>query len=91
MSPRLPPGTMRVVLMLCQVGDRMTDSSSEWQVVERPYTMAGGKNVQVRVQRRDEPGVTETRMWGPYERIALLHRPRRTKAQPGDSRSRVMS
>jgi hypothetical protein len=32
-------------------------------VVGRPYTTAGGKNANVRVQRVDKPGVTEARMW----------------------------
>jgi hypothetical protein len=39
-----------------------------WEVVGRPYTTAGGKNSHVRVQRVDNPGVTETRPWRSYER-----------------------
>jgi hypothetical protein len=31
----------------------------------------GGKNAQVRVQRVDQPGVTETRMWGSYEKVSV--------------------
>jgi len=27
--------------MQLQIGDRMTDSTGEWQVVGRPYTTAG--------------------------------------------------
>jgi len=42
----------------------MTDSTGEWEVVGRPYTTAGGKSAHVRVQRVDNPGVTETRMGG---------------------------
>jgi len=67
MPPPEPPGTVRVLPMQLQIGDRMTDSTGEWQVVGRPYTTAGGKNTYVRVQRADKPGVTETRMWGSYE------------------------
>ncbi len=33
-----------------QIGDRMTDSTGEWEVVGRPYTTNGGKNAHVRVQ-----------------------------------------
>jgi hypothetical protein len=33
------------------------------------HTTAGGKNSHVRVQRVDNPGVTETRMWGSYEKV----------------------
>ena len=69
-----PPGTIRVLPMQLQIGDRMTDSTGEWQVVGRPYTTAGGKNTQVRVQRVDNPGATETRMWGSYEKVTVVRR-----------------
>jgi hypothetical protein len=32
--------------MQLQIGDHMTDSTDEWQVVGRPYTTAGGKNAE---------------------------------------------
>jgi len=32
------PGTTRVLPMQLQIGDRMTDSTGEWEVVGRPYT-----------------------------------------------------
>jgi hypothetical protein len=48
-QPRLP--------MQLQIGDRMTDSTGEWEVAGRPFTTAGGKNAQVRLQRVDKPGV----------------------------------
>ena len=69
-----PPGTARVLPMQLQIGDRMTDSSGEWEVVGRPYTTAGGKNSHVRVQRVDNPGVTETRLWGSYEKVTVIRR-----------------
>ncbi len=69
MPPPLPPGTTRVLPMQLRIGDRMTDSSGEWEVVGRPYTTNGGKNAHVRVQRADKPGVTETKMWGAYEKV----------------------
>jgi hypothetical protein len=40
----------------------------------RPYTTAGDKNSQVRVQRVDNPGVTETRLWGSYEKVTVIRR-----------------
>jgi len=40
-------------------------------VVGRPYTTNGGKNARVRVQRVSEPGVTETKMWGAYEKVSV--------------------
>ena len=57
--------------MQLQIGDLMSDSAGEWEVVGRPYTTAGGKNSHVRVQRVDKPGVTEVRMWGAYEKVSV--------------------
>jgi len=74
MPPPDPPGTARLLPMQLQIGDRMTDSAGEWQVVGRPYTTAGGKSTSVRVQRVDNPGVTETRMWGSYEKVTVIRR-----------------
>jgi hypothetical protein len=74
MPPPEPPGTARLLPMQLQIGDRMMDSTGEWQVVGRPYTTAGGKNSHVRVQRVDNPGVTETRLWGSYEKVTVRRR-----------------
>jgi hypothetical protein len=71
MPPPESPGTTRVLPMQLQIGDRMTDSTGEWEVVGRPYMTSGGKNANVRVQRVDKPGVTETWMWGAYERVSV--------------------
>jgi len=57
-------------------GDRLTDSTGEWEVIGRPYSTAGGKNSHVRVQRVDSPAVTETR----DEYGELLGDRRRTRA-----------
>jgi hypothetical protein len=57
--------------MQLQIGDRMSDSTGDWEVVGRPDTTVGGKNVNVRVQRADKPGVTETRTWGAYEKVSV--------------------
>jgi len=73
MPPPEPPAT-RVFPMQLQVGDRMTDSTGEWEVVGRPHTTAGGKNSHVRVQRTDKPGATETRLWASYERVMVIPR-----------------
>jgi hypothetical protein len=74
MPPPEPPGTARVFPMQLQIGDRMTDSTGEWEVIGRPYTTAGGKTSHVRVQRVDNPGVTETRLWGSYEKVTVIRR-----------------
>ena len=61
--PPLPLRTTRVLPMQLQIGDRMTHSTGEWEVVGRPYTTNGGKSTSVRVQRPDKPGVTEVKLW----------------------------
>ncbi len=50
--------------MALRVGARITDETDEWEVVGRPYTTNEGKNAHVRVQRVNQPGMTETKMWG---------------------------
>jgi hypothetical protein len=80
MPPPDPPGTVRILPMQLQVGDRFSDESGEWEVFGRPYTTAGGKTSHIRVQRVDKPGVTETRQWGSYEKITVI---RRTTAEEG--------
>jgi hypothetical protein len=57
--------------MQLQIGDRMTDSSGEWGIVERPYTIGGGKNARVHVQRVGEPAVTDLRTWGAHEKVSV--------------------
>ncbi len=38
MPPPEPPGTTRILPMQLQIGDRMTDSTGEWEAVGRPYS-----------------------------------------------------
>ena len=40
-------------------------------MIGRPYTTAGGKNTHVRVQRVNQPGVTEVKLWGSYEKVSV--------------------
>ena len=60
--------------MQLQVGDQITDEPGTWQIIARPYSSAGGKSTQVRVQRVDTPGATETRVWGSYEKVTVIRR-----------------
>jgi hypothetical protein len=71
MPPPAPSGTARVLPMQLQIGDKFSDESGEWEVIGRPYTIAGGKNSHVRVQRVDKPGAKETRLWGSYEKVSV--------------------
>ena len=90
MPPPEPPGTARVLPMQLQIGDRLTDSTGEWEVVGRPYTTAGGENSHVRVQRLDKPGVTETRLWGSYEKVTVIRRVRARRRASDDAGVRCL-
>jgi hypothetical protein len=69
MLPPPPRGTIRISPMQLQIGDRMTDSTGEWEVVGRPYTTAGGKNAHV--QHRE---VGPARVWTTVSRSRIRMR-----------------
>ncbi|PYN89231.1 MAG: hypothetical protein DMD87_06465 [Candidatus Rokuibacteriota bacterium] len=69
--PEKPRAEIRVLPMELQLGDRPADERSEWQVIGRPYSTACGKTVHVRVESLKQPGVTDIRTWGAYERVAV--------------------
>ena len=71
MPPRDPPGTTRVLPMLLQVGDRLTDEAGEYAISGRPYTTNAGKDVHVRVSRMDNAEVTMIRTYAAHERIGV--------------------
>ena len=57
--------------MQLQIGDRLSDETGEWEVVNRPHTTAGGKTAHARVRRVDQPAVIEERTWGAHERVVV--------------------
>jgi hypothetical protein len=57
--------------MQLQIGDRMTDSTAEWEVIGRPYTIGGGKNARVRFQRVGRLESHELRTWGAHEKVSV--------------------
>ena len=57
--------------MQLKIGDRLTDETGEWEVIGCPYTSAAGKKAHARVQRVNQPSVTEVKMWGAHERVAV--------------------
>jgi hypothetical protein len=72
-----PLATIRVLPMELQLGDRLSDETSEWEVVGRPYMTGGGKNAHARLQRVGDPLAHEVRIahevrsWSAYERITV--------------------
>ena len=69
--------------MQLQVGDKLSDESGEWEVIGHPYATAGGKSTNVRVQRVDKPGVTESD-YGAFTRVTVMRG--RSRAVQGAAR-----
>jgi hypothetical protein len=59
---------IKILPMELRVGDRLTDETGEWEIIGHPYPTAGGKIVQIRVQRagHDRPGF---RTYGAHELV----------------------
>jgi len=57
--------------MELRIGDRLTDETGEWEVIGRPYTTAGGRMAHVGVRRVGQRDVTDIRLWGAHERVAV--------------------
>ena len=53
------------------IGDRLAGETGEWEVVGRPFTTAAGKNAHVRLQRVNQPSVTDIRTWAAHERMSV--------------------
>lgn len=62
--------TPGVLPMQFRVGDRLTDSTGEWEVVGRPDTTAGDKTAHVRLQRVGQSSGVEVRTWGAHEKVS---------------------
>jgi hypothetical protein len=60
--------------MQLQVGDKFSGESGEWELIAHRYATAGGKSTNVRVQRVDNPGVSEARPWESYEKVTVIRR-----------------
>jgi hypothetical protein len=73
------PAANKVLPMELQVGDRLADETSDWEVIAPPYSTAGGRMVHARVQRIDEPASWEIRNWDASKRVSV----KRTTAEEG--------
>jgi hypothetical protein len=49
----------------------LTDETARWEITSHPATTVGGKTFRARVQRVEEPAVTEERNWPAYERVGV--------------------
>jgi hypothetical protein len=64
------PQATKILPMELRPGDRIADETGEWEVIGLPYSAAGGKIVQVRVQRagHDRAGF---RTYGAHELVSV--------------------
>jgi hypothetical protein len=65
------PAASRVLPMELQIGDRFVDETGMWEVASRPYTTNAGKDAHIRIKKVGQPDVTEIRIWGEHERVAV--------------------
>ena len=65
---------MRVLSMELQKGDRITDETGEWEIINRPYVSAGGKLVSAHVRKIDHPEAAGLRTWGADEQVSVRRR-----------------
>ena len=59
-----PHGQLLRVILICS-------TPGQWEGVGCPHTTGGGKKTDARVHRADEPGLTETRTRGSYEKVTV--------------------
>ena len=68
-------GTVSLLPMEIQIGDRFTDQGFEWEVVTRPAAFQGGKSLRARIRR---PGLPETERevtWPAHITLQIRRRP----------------
>ena len=65
------PAEQRVLAMQLQIGDRLIDETGTWEVASRPYTTNAGKDTHIRIKKVGQSDLTEIRIWGEHERVAV--------------------
>ena len=58
-----------------QIGDRFTDEEGEWEVVSRPATLHGAKNLRARVSRVEQPATERDVTWPAHARVDIRRGP----------------
>jgi len=70
-ASREKPAPRGLLPMQLKPGDRLADSTGEWEVVGRPFTTAGGKNAHAPVRKVSQPELTEIRTCGAHEKVSV--------------------
>jgi hypothetical protein len=61
----------KILPMELQVGDRLADGTSDWEVIAPPYSTEGGRMVHARSQKIDRPASWEIRSWDSSKRVSV--------------------
>jgi hypothetical protein len=61
----------KILPMELQVGDRLADGTSDWEVIAPPYSTTGGRMVHARSQKIDQPASWEIRSWDASKRVSV--------------------
>jgi hypothetical protein len=64
-------GTVSLLPMEIQVGDRFTDQDFEWEVVTHPATLHGGKRLRARIRRPGLPETERDMTWPAHVRVEI--------------------
>jgi len=64
-------GTVHLLPMEIQVGDRFTDQDFEWEVVTHPAALHGGKSLRARIRRPGLPETERDMTWPAHVRVEI--------------------
>jgi hypothetical protein len=76
------PASNRLLPIELRVGDHFTDEEDEWEVIERPVSLRGGKIVRATIQRPGRPETAKEKTWDAYEHLAIGSREAQSKVEP---------
>jgi len=68
-------GSVSVLPMNIQVGDRFTADGFEWEVMTHPTAMHAAKALRARVERAGLPETEREVIWQAYERVMIRRSP----------------
>jgi hypothetical protein len=68
-------GTVSVLPMELQIGDRFADQELEWEVVTRPEVLHGAKSLRARIQRPGLPESEREMTWPAHVRVEIRRNP----------------
>src|SRR6185436_4718092 len=64
-------GTVSLLPMEIQIGDRFTDHDFEWEVVTHPAALHGGKSLRARIRRPGLPETERDMTWPAHVRVEI--------------------